>query len=171
MSSAIIKFFTGNTSQLASMTNNLSSYIAFNTETGSLWWNYNGNKYYLNYIADWNQSDSSSPAFIKNKPDLLTIQDLIGVLDVSQLADATNMITSCKVPIDPSNVIEGAGGKFLYTIGKRAPSGIMTTNAVYDLQPSTVTVDANNNITIDLSNYMAYENVTSVPSTWALWYA
>ena len=81
------------------------------------------------------------------------------------------MITSYKVAIDPANVVEGTGGKFFYTIGKRAPSGIMATNAVYDIEPSTITVDANNNITIDLSNYMAYENVTSVPSTWALWYA
>lgn len=128
MSSAIIKFFTGTTSQLNSMTSGLSSYIAFNTQTGELWWNYNNTKYYLNYTADWNESDSSSPAFIKNKPDILTIQDLIGVLDISQLADSTKMLTSYTDPIDPSNVTTGTGGKFFYAIGKRRPSGLMTGN-------------------------------------------
>lgn len=172
MASAVIKFFTGTTSQLAQLTQNLSTYIALNTQTGACWWNYNGTKYYLNYISDWDVSDSSSPAFIKNKPHILTMEDLIGVLDVSQLADATKMITSYSAHIDPAEVSTGSGGKYFYSLGKRMPNALVTNNGtMYSIEPSTISKDANLNITLQLSNYMAYENVTTVPNTWSLWYA
>ena len=67
-----------------------------------MYWNHGGTKYYMNYKSDWNVSDSTLPSFIKNKPQVPTIQDLLQVLDISQLPDSAKLITTYRQPVVPS---------------------------------------------------------------------
>ena len=64
-----------------------------------MYWNHSGTKYYMNYSSDWDVSDSGLPSYIKNKPDVPTIQQLLQVLDVSLLPDSTQLITPHKQDI------------------------------------------------------------------------
>jgi len=88
----------------------------------------------MNYVADWDISDSSLPSFIKHKPHILTIADLINVLDVSELADQYDLVATYREPI--VNVVDGGGGKYYFTPtkNKRRPVDLITNNgAMYSV--------------------------------------
>ena len=170
MASSLIKFFTGNTSELNRLTTGLNQYIALNTQTGVMFWNHDGTKYYMNYVADWQENNSSSPNYIKNKPNIPTIQDFIASLDISQIPDATSMLVTYRLPIS-SSMVQVNDGHYTITLGTRHPTGIITSRNMYSIEPDTVTLNAANGITLQLNNYMAYQNVTSVPNNWAVYYA
>lgn len=169
MASSIIKFFTGNTYELGRLTQGLNQYIALNTQTGQMFWNHNGSKYYMNCGADWNESDSTSPNYVKNKP-FLTVADLVSTFDLSQIPDATNMLVTYRLPIS-ATMVNVNDGHYTIDLGTRHPTGIITSRSIYSIEPDTVTLDQNNSITLQLNNYMAYQNVTSVPNNWAVYYA
>ena len=170
MATSIIKFFTGTTYQLQRLTNSASQYIALNTQTGQMYWNHDGIKYYMNYVADWNASDSAAPNFIKNKPAIPTIADFISNLDVSQLQDVQHIIVTYRLPIT-QNMIRVNNGHYTVDLGNRHPKGIITSTSMYSIDQDSVTLHQDNTITLQLNNYMAYQNVTTVPNNWAVYYA
>lgn len=87
-----------------------------------MFWNYNGTKYLINYKSDWDESDSSLPTYIKNKPSIPTIEDLIQNLDISELSDSQYLIHTHKEPIDPSQVQADGNGRYFLTLSTQRPS-------------------------------------------------
>ena len=168
---SLLKFYTGDQLQLAQLTYGQSQYIALNTVTGQMYWNHGGTKYYMNYKSDWDISDSSLPSFIKNKPQVPTIQDLIQVLDISRLPDSAKLVTTYRQPIVPSQVTSPDNKHFYLKLDKRRPNEIITTSSMYSVQTDSLNVDNSNAYTIQLSRYMAYQNTPTLPSNWSLLYS
>ena len=102
----------------------------------------------MNYISDWDVSDSSLPSYIKNKPDIPTIQDLIDSIDISQLSDSQNLITTHRSPINPQDVVADGNGKFYLQLGKRHPTELITFGTMYSIEPDSLSIDQNNVLTI-----------------------
>ena len=169
-SGTLIKFFTGTTYQLSNLTQNLNQYIALNTQTGEMFWNHNGTKYYMNYRSDWDISDSSLPSYIANKPSIPTIQDLLSEVDFSQVSDS--FIATHREPINPGQVTGDGNGRFYLQLGKRRPTQLITNSgSMYSIQTESLSITSDNVFTIQLSRYMAYQNKTTVPSGWVLLYS
>lgn len=168
---SLLKFYTGDQLQLAQLTYGQSQYIALNTATGQMYWNHGGTKYYMNYRSDWDISDSSLPSFIKNKPDVPTIQDLMQQLDISQLPDSMGLVTPHKQPIVPSQVTSPDGKHFYLKLGKRRPQELIGSSSMFSVQTDSLSMDSSDAYTIQLSRYMAYQNTPTLPSGWVLIYS
>lgn len=172
---SIIKFLTGTTRQLQPYLNGATAqqYIAFNKTTGELWWNHQGTKYYLKCAPDWAQSDSTASSYIKNKPSIPTVDDLIEALDVKDLNDSLNLVSTFRQLIDPQQVIPMASGKRLLQLtSKRMPTRLITPNKQYQIEPQSTQIAQDNTLTIDLSPYLAYQNTTVIPAnSWYLLYS
>ena len=172
MESGIIKFYSGSAQQVANIT--ATNCIIFNQTDGSLSWKRNGHRYYIsmptNVNADWNQNDPNEPAYIKNKP---TIYNYTIPTDLNQLSDSTFLAHSKRKPINLNTV--QSGNKVL--LGTRRPSQLITDRGkIYSVQTDSLQLDNNNNYKIDLTRYLAYQNIPivqgqiSVPDGWYLLY-
>ena len=165
MESDIIRFYSGTTQELNTVA--ASNYIAFDQTTKSLSWCHNGTKYSILAAQnpDWNVTDPSSPAYIKNKP---AIEAATLPTDLSQFSDETYLAHTVRKAV-PSSSVDTQ--KWFLTESKRRPSQLITPNTMYSIQTDSLALDSSGNYKINLSRYLAYQNTQNVPASgWYLLY-
>ena len=169
-SDVILKFYSGSASQLATLTNNKATCIGLQTDTGKLFWKMYGNKIYLKVgwedISEKPQDLSDSAALIETVQS--TLEQMLPLYDFTEIKRQDLNIDNTAV------VVTGTGTqrKFTYNTGKSArPCWVYTSGGnLHDIQPQAITIGPNGKISIELSRYLAYQNLTEVPNGWKLCY-
>lgn len=167
MEQRIIAFVTGTTQQLNTLCPQPTTQqrLILNTQTGQVFWDYNNVRYQVNTTqiqGDWDQSDSSSPEYIKNKPEVPT--------DISQLTDTEHKVGIAQSVLDTNTATTTASGIVVTLPSSKLPAFIKTANNMYNVQADSVAVSSNGVISLNISRYMAYQNLQTIPTNWSIIY-
>ena len=160
----IIKFYTGTASQIAARTAAKDTCIGLQTDTGKLFWKQGGVIHHLK--VDWQD--------VAQTPQILTEQDIEALFDAYLPEHYLTELKRQDKSISLQNIaISGSGTQqtvIFPTASTARPCWLKTTNSLYSIQPQSVSIQQDGTLNIQLSRYMAYQNVTTVPSGWKLCY-
>lgn len=181
MRTSIIQFISGTTGQINQICPSPTSQqrLILDSSAGKLYWDYLGVRYQLTSDqADWSIEDPQESGYIRNKPviptDVSQLTDLNNNIpkDISQLTDTEHIIGTEIKNVDMSAVTVSQGIYYIALNAGRLPVFIKAPSGnTYSVQGDSITVSGTNQVTMNFTRYLAYQNATTPDASWALIFA